>query len=84
MKVQEHIGKRFNELNDQMSSLPCIDPQRDMVPTKTLPGTQWSTSAMSLIQAVFGKDSPHYEHFDQAYQKCAGYDDQVDPPKRHI
>lgn len=36
---------------------------------------------MSLIQAVFGKDSPHYEHFDQAYQKCAGYDDQVDPLK---
>lgn len=23
----------------------------------------------------------HYEHFDQAYQKCNGYDDQVDPLK---
>jgi hypothetical protein len=33
---------------------------------------------MSLIRGVFGKDSPHYEHFEQGYQKCVGYTDEVD------
>ena len=77
MKIQEHIEKRFDELNNQMSSLPLYRSKAGHASYENSSWHQWSASAMSLIQAVFGKDSPHYEHFNQAYQKCAGYDDEV-------
>lgn len=38
---------------------------------------RWSTSAQNLIQAVFGKTSPHYENFTQAFKDCRGYDQDV-------
>ncbi|QJR16714.1 DUF4145 domain-containing protein [Usitatibacter palustris] len=38
---------------------------------------QWATSAQSLIRAVFGEVSPHYQNFVKALSDCSGYDHQV-------
>ena len=82
MKVQENIEKRFNELNDQMNNLSLINRSEGGFGSYEITAwRQWSTSAISLIRGVFGKDSPHYEHFEQRYQKCVGYTDEVDALK---
>lgn len=79
MKAQEHFGKRFNELSDQMDNLPLYQSSEGRYTSyQTTAWRQWSTSVMNLIRGVFGKDSPHYEHFEQGYQQCAGYTDEVD------
>lgn len=38
---------------------------------------RWATSAQSLILAVYGDASPHYQNFVDAFKNCAGYDYEV-------
>lgn len=34
---------------------------------------QWASSAMHLVAAVFGEDSPHYQNLTKAYARYRGY-----------
>ena len=38
---------------------------------------RWATSAQSLLRAVYGEGTPHYQNFCQAIKDCGGYDYQV-------
>jgi hypothetical protein len=38
---------------------------------------RWSTSAQSLIRAVYGEGTPHYQNFVDACKECQGYDYEV-------
>jgi len=63
-KVAEHIVKRFSELEAQCRAIPMrddgsgpfADPQQFYA---------WATSAMNAIQAVFGKEAPHFARFEK-------------------
>lgn len=78
MKLDERMGKRFKELEDQMRGLPSRRVGGNSLSYDTAAWQQWATSAMGLIRSVFGEDSPHYGNLASAYKACAGYDDQVD------
>lgn len=38
---------------------------------------KWGTSAQSIIKAVFGEDSPHYQNFSRSLEKCIGVNIQI-------
>lgn len=77
--LNERFKRRFAELATQVEELPRRPNGGGMSGT-SIPGgawQQWATSAQSLILAIFGRDSPHYENFVAAFEKCAGYDYEV-------
>ncbi len=79
MKIDDRLGKRFKELDDQMRGLPSSRSSRGgSLSYDTAAWQQWATSTMGLIRSVYSEDSPHYINFVEAYKSCAGYDDQVD------
>lgn len=77
MKIDEHIARRFAELDAQMNALTRTDSHS----YEAAEWQQWATSAMHLIRAVFTEGSSTFKNFEQAYSRCAGYDDQVAPLK---
>lgn len=81
MKIAEHIAKRFAELEAQMNNLPRKRLGTDNYSYESADWQQWATSAMHLIRTVFSEGSPTYKNFEQAYDRCGGYDDQIAPLK---
>jgi len=76
--LSEAYSRRFVELEEKSSSLPfkqSSDGYGSYVPEGIW--QHWATSAQSLIKAVFGEDSPHYQNFIFAFGKCAGSDLQL-------
>lgn len=70
--------KRFTELESQFNAMPfrtAIGMSATRVPSGIW--QQWATSAQNLILAVFGKESPHYTNFVEAFKECSGYDHSV-------
>jgi hypothetical protein len=80
MAIDSTVARRFAELESQMNGLP---KQRSDVGTsyETSMWQQWATSALHIIRASFGENSPHYQHFASEYAKCHGWDYEVDALK---
>jgi len=57
--IQEHIKSRFEQLAEQAKKIPLIGKNRNLAEHQSF--YAWVSSALNLIQGVFGKDSPHYE-----------------------
>ncbi|HMM51469.1 MAG TPA: DUF4145 domain-containing protein [Burkholderiaceae bacterium] len=77
--INTQFARRFNELADSFAALQ-FHPNGGGMPglhVKTGDWNRWATSAQSLILAVYGKGSPHYENFAQAMNSCSGYDHDV-------
>jgi hypothetical protein len=75
---KESFRRRFTELKAQFDALP-FRSNHDSSGTNVPSGDwqQWATSAQNLILAVFGEASPHYTNFVTAFEKCRGYDYEV-------
>jgi hypothetical protein len=77
--MNDIFKRRFSELvtsGGQMPRQSGIGGYPDIVPNGAW--RQWATSAQSLIQAVFGKGSPHDLNFTTLYGNCRGYVSEVD------
>lgn len=67
------IKKRFSELAQQAQAIP-ISMRRDGVEFVPYgPLEQWATSALSLIRAAFGEDSPQFKNMQRVYEQHAGW-----------
>ena len=81
MSIQDKITKRFEELEAQMSSMRLLSRSNGLDSYDTADWRQWSTSALSLIQAAFGEDSAQLSNFRHSYGECRGYDYEVEALK---
>ena len=62
VKVHEQVTTRFAELAKQAEQIPLIG--RDLPQASHQQFYSWATSALNVIRGTFGKDSPHYMHFE--------------------
>src|SRR5262249_38588481 len=71
--ISDDLPKRFNELAEQgLKVLTRRDDQgTERVDPQSFQG--WASSAMHIVAAAFGEDSPHYRNLDQAYSQFKGY-----------
>jgi hypothetical protein len=74
--LNDIFKRRFGELVDSFATLPFKPNGSGMSGSHVAAGDwkRWATSAQSLILAVYGENSPHYQNFVQSYRECAGYD----------
>ena len=73
MPLSDEITKRFRELAEQGMQVLI---KQDQVGIKSVDDEsfhQWASSAMHLVAAVFGEDSPHYRNLSKAYDSYLGY-----------
>ena len=74
--LNEVFARRFMELAKKFSTLPFKPSggggSQTYVPLANW--QQWGTSAQSLIRAVYGEGSPHYENYVEAFKACSGDD----------
>jgi hypothetical protein len=75
MKISEQISNRFQELEKQANeiSLNVRSGSRDKVVDRDEVYHTWASSALHLVSAVFGQDSPHYRNLSAAHDKFVGY-----------
>jgi hypothetical protein len=59
-QIQEQVTKRFEDLAKQAQQIPLVNNSH-AAPQQFY---EWATSALNVIQGVFGKDSPHYVRFE--------------------
>ena len=81
MLIQEKMSKRFEELEVQMSSMRVIKGQHVASHYEAATWRQWSTSALSLIQAAFGENSAQYSNLRASYDNCRGNESAVEALK---
>lgn len=81
MLIQDKITKRFEELETQMGSMRLNRRDNGLDNYETAEWRQWSTSALSLIQAAFGENSAQLSNFRHSYDECRGFDYEVDALK---
>jgi hypothetical protein len=81
MSIDATITKRFVELEAQMNTLRSHVDDSGFRKYNIAEWQQWATSVKNIIRAAFGEDSPHYENFAAFYEKCKGWDDDVDALK---
>jgi hypothetical protein len=69
--ISEAFKRRFTELVASFGQMP---QQKGGFAAFVPDGQwrQWATSAQSLIRAVLGENSPHYQNFTALYAKCRG------------
>ena len=75
--MNDKFLQRFRELQGQSDS---IQFESDRYGTVSVPSSiwlSWATSVESLIQAVFGEESPYYINFADARKGCMGYESGV-------
>jgi hypothetical protein len=74
--LHQVFARRFNELVTAFAALPFRANSDGMSGTNVPTGDwkRWATSAQSLILAVYGEPSPHYQNFIEAFRGCSGYD----------
>lgn len=77
--LNDTFKRRFQELSDSFAKMAFISNDGGMSGSHVATGDwqRWATSAQSLIRAVYGETSPHYQNFVHAFRDCAGYDYQV-------
>jgi hypothetical protein len=77
--LNDTFKRRFQELADSFAQLPfapnASGRSGSHVPTEDW--RRWATSAQSLVRAVYGETSPHYQNFLQSFRDCNGYDSEV-------
>jgi len=62
MTIQEQVKLRFAELAEQAQRIPLRrDSNGNFSTADQASFYAWASSALNLVQGVFGKDSPHYE-----------------------
>jgi len=68
--------RRFEELARDFGALQFHANGGGMSGTNVKTGDwmRWATSAQSLIRAVYGENTPHYENLIAASKNCSGYD----------
>lgn len=73
------FSRRFKELAQAFVELQFHSNGDGMSGTNVKAGDwmRWATSAQSLIRAVYGENTPHYQNFCQAIKECSGYDNEV-------
>jgi hypothetical protein len=74
MKLSDQISNRFRELDSLVAKIPIgkTDDSFDAVADPEAFQT-WASSAMHLVAAVFGDDSPHYKNLSFAYAAYRGW-----------
>ena len=75
--LNELFSKRFQELKDESDSIPFEHRDYGRFYVRGGNWEKWTTSAESLIKAVFGTDSPHYLNFASALKDCNGRGDNI-------
>ena len=70
--LNELFAKRFQELKSESDSIPFEYGDYDSVYVERGKWEKWATSAESLIKAVFGQESPHYQNFESEFKDCNG------------
>lgn len=69
------FDRRFQELANQFAALPFhANDGFAGQHVKAGDWKRWATSAQSVILAVFGEGSPHYQNFVQSFSRCNGWD----------
>lgn len=74
MMIKEKLSQRFAELQMQGTQIPGIPLQGGPNTVDGEKWRSWGTSAMNLIQAAFGEQSPHYQNFQKEYNTCGGWE----------
>jgi HEPN domain-containing protein len=60
MRPERKISQRFENLVSEGGKLREQMPREQFV--------QWITEALSIVERVFGRESPHHQHLSDAYQ----------------
>jgi hypothetical protein len=74
------FARRFDELMKSFAELQFHGSASGRLPgshVKTGDWMRWATSAQSLIRAVYGENTPHYQNFCQSIKDCHGSDYEV-------
>ena len=75
--MNETFSKRFQELDEKFESLPIQYGEYSGNYYPDGSWQQWATSCQSLIKAVYGTNSPHYDNFIDSIGQCNGLEDRV-------
>lgn len=71
--LSDQLLKRFQELDAQGSSVPIKRHEDGTELVDTEHFHRWASSAMHLVSAVFGEDSPHYRNLSKTYANYRGW-----------
>src|SRR5574343_253534 len=73
------FSRRFEELSKSLAELQFHPNSGGLSGSNVRTGDwmRWATSAQSLVRAVYGEDTPHYQNLVKAIASCSGYDDDV-------
>ena len=74
MKVSDQITKRFRELELLVAQIPIKGDGTFRAVATGEAFQSWASSAMHIVSAVFGDDSPHYKNLSFAYSKFNGWE----------
>lgn len=73
MTLSAQLTKRFQDLEVQGAAVP-VRTRSDGIEFVDIELFQrWASSAMHLVSAVFGEDSPHYRNLAKAYAEFRGW-----------
>ena len=67
MSISEKIHTRFNELQEQSSSVRVLQNSIGHRYVDSASWHQWTTSALNLLQMAFGSESLHYKNLKTIY-----------------
>ena|SRR5882672_8807343 len=73
MTLSEDLPKRFQELAAQGLHVLLTRDEDGVQSVDTESFQRWASSAMHLVAAVFGEDSPHYRNLSKAYDAYSGW-----------
>ena len=75
MKLSDQVSNRFRELEIMAAEMPIKrEPSRGISVDREAFHV-WASSAMHIVSAVFGDDSPHYKNLSFAYANYHGWED---------
>lgn len=72
MKLDAHIQAKFNELEQAGKEIKVTQPRGGFLHVDIESWHQWSTSAQSLLNIVFGSDSVYDQNFRELYDHFKG------------
>lgn len=75
--INDRFAARFSELQREWDEMPFETGRHVGSHVKSGAWEKWATSAESLIKAACGMDSPYYESFIRARERCTGYESQL-------
>ena len=72
MAISEDLLRRFQELAVQGLNILQTRGRDGVERVDEESFQRWASSAMHLVAAVFGEESPHYRNLSKAYAECMG------------